>query len=91
MPDLFYLALFIPAMSSSLRPLALPQCSLCARNYLSAGFGELAAPTTALSQQIRGKKKMANTSSAIPVRLLKNVQTFGRKGEADTFYLHIPW
>ncbi|TKA71761.1 hypothetical protein B0A55_08589, partial [Friedmanniomyces simplex] len=68
-------------MSSSFRPRALPHCSSCVRNYLSAGFGELAAPTnTALRQQVRGKKKMANTSSALPVRLLKNVDTFGRKG-----------
>jgi hypothetical protein len=34
-----------------------------------------------LGQQVRGKKKLAkNTSSAVPVRLLKDVKTFGKKG-----------
>lgn len=36
-----------------------------------------------LGQQVRGKKKLAkNASSAVPVRLLKNVKTFGKKGKA---------
>jgi hypothetical protein len=31
--------------------------------------------------QVRGKKKLAkNTSSAVPVRLLKDLKTFGKKG-----------
>lgn len=33
-----------------------------------------------LGQQVRGKKKMVNTSSTVPVRLLKNVKTFGKRG-----------
>ncbi|KAK4902869.1 hypothetical protein LTR27_000808 [Elasticomyces elasticus] len=63
-------------MSSSLRPIASAQCSLTARTYLAAGFPSLSIS----AQQVRGKKKLANTSSAVPVRLLKNVETFGRKG-----------
>ena len=52
------------------------------RNYLSAGFVELGAPTiTAFRQNVRGKKTMAKTSSALPVRLLKHVDAFGRKGQ----------
>ncbi|KAK3067095.1 hypothetical protein LTR53_016242 [Teratosphaeriaceae sp. CCFEE 6253] len=67
-------------MSSSLQFRAAPQCSYCIRRYLAAGFNELATPPTALHQQVRGKKKLANNNNAVPVRLLKNVSTFGRKG-----------
>ncbi|KAK1818213.1 hypothetical protein LTR12_007365 [Friedmanniomyces endolithicus] len=68
-------------MSLPLRPFSRPQCSSCVRNYLSAGFVELGAPTTtAFGLHVRGKKTMAKASSALPVRLLKHVDAFGRKG-----------
>ncbi|KAK4570382.1 hypothetical protein LTR86_002462 [Recurvomyces mirabilis] len=68
-------------MASPLRPRNITQCSACIRSYLTAGFGDLAnPPTTALRQQVRGKKKLANTSSTVPVRLLKDMRTFGRRG-----------
>jgi len=38
-----------------------------------------------LGQQVRGKKKMINTSGTVPVRLLKNVKTFGKRGELCIF------
>ncbi|EMC92927.1 hypothetical protein BAUCODRAFT_77191 [Baudoinia panamericana UAMH 10762] len=64
----------------SVRPRASPQCSACLRSYVWSVFGEPAVPPTALRQQVRGKKKMANLSSTVPVRLLRDVKRFGRKG-----------
>ncbi|KAK3620305.1 hypothetical protein LTR56_023468 [Elasticomyces elasticus] len=61
---------------SSIRPLTGSPCLSTTRTYLAAGFPSLSIS----AQQVRGKKKLANTSSAVPVRLLKNVETFGRKG-----------
>jgi len=57
------------------------------RNYLSAGFIDLGVPTITTSRlHVRGKKTMAKTSSALPVRLLKHVDAFGRKGQQSTRY-----
>ncbi len=79
------LHLHTTTMSLPLRPFSRPQCSSCVRHYLSAGFVELGAPTiTAFGQHVRGKKTMSKTSSALPVRLLKNVDAFGRKGQQFT-------
>jgi len=53
------------------------------RNYAFGGISQAGIGAAGLGQQIRGKKKLAkNASSAVPVRLLKNVKTFGKKGEA---------
>ncbi|KAL1301708.1 hypothetical protein AAFC00_005917 [Neodothiora populina] len=64
-------------MSASLRPSIIPQCSSCARRFTKLGLSEW-RPTS--QQQIRGKKKMVNTGSTVTVRLLKDVDSFGRKG-----------
>ena len=69
-------------MAAPLRPTLLPQCSACVRNYAFGGVSQAGIGAAGLGQQIRGKKKLAkNASSAVPVRLLKNVKTFGKKGE----------
>jgi hypothetical protein len=68
-------------MAAPLRPTLLPQCSACVRNYAFGGLRESSIGAAGLGQQVRGKKKLAkNTSSAVPVRLLKDVKTFGKKG-----------
>ena len=64
-------------MALPLRPLV-PQCSACIRSFTHTSLFD--TPGRALGQQVRGKKKLANTSTTVPVRLLKNVKTFGRKG-----------
>lgn len=70
-------------MAAPLRPTLLPQCSACVRSYAFGGFKEAGIGAAGLGQQVRGKKKLAkNTSSAVPVRLLKDMKTFGKKGEA---------
>ncbi|KAK4542210.1 hypothetical protein LTR36_007058 [Oleoguttula mirabilis] len=66
-------------MALPLRPRAIPQCSACIRSYTFGGIPETISGG-ALRQQVRGKKKLVNTSTTVPVRLLKNVKTFGRKG-----------
>ena len=69
-------------MAAPLRPTLLPQCSACVRNYAFGGSREAGVGAVGFGQQVRGKKKLAkNTSSAVPVRLLKDVTTFGKKGE----------
>ena len=71
-------------MAAPLRRTLLPQCSACVRNYAFGGLNQAGIGAAGLGQQIRGKKKLAkNTSSAVPVRLLKNVKTYGKKGEAS--------
>jgi hypothetical protein len=68
-------------MAAPLRPTLLPQCSSCVCNYAFGGLRESSIGAARLGQQVRGKKKLAkNTSSAVPVRLLKDVKTFGKKG-----------
>jgi len=67
-------------MALPLRPRAIPQCSACIRNYTFGSVSEPAINGSALRQQVRGKKKLVNTSSTVPVRLLKDVKTFGRRG-----------
>jgi hypothetical protein len=70
----------LTAMAAPLRPTLLPQCSACARNYAFGGLREAGSGPAGL-MQVRGKKKLAkNTSSAVPVRLLKDLKTFGKKG-----------
>ena len=70
-------------MTAPLRPTLLPQCSACVRSYAFGGLSQAGFGAAGLGQQIRGKKKLAkNASSAVPVRLLKNVKTYGKKGEA---------
>jgi hypothetical protein len=69
-------------MAAPIRPTLLPRCSACVRNYAFGGLREARIGTAGLGQQVRGKKKLAkNTSSAVPVRLLKDVKTFGKKGK----------
>lgn len=70
-------------MALPLRPRSIPQCSACIRSYTFGALGEPAATHSALNQQVRGKKKLANGSNTVPVRLLKDVKTFGRKGNND--------
>ena len=67
-------------MAAALRPSLLPQCSSCTRRFAEIGFG---AWRPSFQQQVRGKKKLVNKQQphAIPVRLLKDVKAFGRKGE----------
>ncbi|GAB7356437.1 hypothetical protein MBLNU459_g7208t1 [Dothideomycetes sp. NU459] len=64
-------------MSLPLRPSLVPKCTSCARRITNFGLHEW-RPTS--QQQVRGKKKLANTPSTVTVRLLKDVKTFGRKG-----------
>ncbi|KAI7151357.1 hypothetical protein D0869_11547 [Hortaea werneckii] len=67
-------------MALPLRPRSIPQCSACIRTYTFGALSEPAATHSALNQQVRGKKKLANGSNTVSVRLLKDVKTFGRKG-----------
>ncbi|EME41888.1 hypothetical protein DOTSEDRAFT_177289 [Dothistroma septosporum NZE10] len=68
-------------MASPLRTRAIPQCSACIRGYTWTPFVDSkTAPATALGQQIRGKKKLANLSGTRPARLLKDVPGYGRRG-----------
>lgn len=64
------------AMSAPLRPSLLPRCSSCARRVAASAL----RPWSPLQQQIRGKKKLSKLPHTIPVRLLKDVKAFGRKG-----------
>lgn len=64
-------------MSAPLRPSLLPQCTSCARRFTNSGLG--AWPR--FQQQVRGaKKKASNLPQTLPVRLLKDVKAYGRKG-----------
>ncbi|EOD46283.1 Ribosomal protein l9 RNAse h1 [Neofusicoccum parvum] len=63
-------------MSAPLRPSLLPRCSSCARRVAASAL----RPWSPLQQQIRGKKKLSKLPHTIPVRLLKDVKAFGRKG-----------
>jgi hypothetical protein len=68
-------------MALPLRPRAIPQCTACIRSYASATLGDAASPVpSAFRQQVRGKKKLVNTSSTIPVRLLRDVKMWGKEG-----------
>jgi hypothetical protein len=67
-------------MSLPLRPRAIPQCSACIRSYAFGGINEPAIGAPGLGQQVRGKKKIVVAASTVPVRLLKNIKAFGRKG-----------
>ncbi|GAB7363580.1 hypothetical protein MBLNU230_g4151t1 [Neophaeotheca triangularis] len=67
-------------MSSSLRPRVLPQCSSCLRSYALGGQAEGSMRAGAVTQQVRGKKKVAHAPSTVPVRLLRDVKAFGKKG-----------
>lgn len=66
-------------MSGPLRPTLLPQCTSCIRRTTRLGLQEW---RPSQHQQVRGKKKLANIPNSVTVRLLKDVQTFGRKGIA---------
>ncbi|KAI9832935.1 MAG: hypothetical protein M1819_003965 [Sarea resinae] len=64
-------------MASHLGALRIPQCLSCVRQLsgtAGAGF------SSALRQQIRGKKKLARPTSSIRVRLLQDVTRYGRQG-----------
>ena len=63
-------------MAAPLRPLMLPQCTSCTKRLTRSALHDL-RPS---QQQVRGKKKLANTPSNVTVRLLKDTATFGRKG-----------
>ncbi|KAK3705449.1 hypothetical protein LTR37_013266 [Vermiconidia calcicola] len=67
-------------MALSLQGRTTPQCIACLHSYAFGGFMDYAASSLGSRQQIRGKKKMVNNSSTMPVRLRKDVKTFGRKG-----------
>lgn len=69
-------------MSLSMRPTLLPQCTSCLRRISNLGLQEWRS-----GQQIRGKKKLANTPKTVTVRLMKDVPTFGRKGTTRFHYL----
>ncbi|THW51962.1 hypothetical protein D6D21_01226 [Aureobasidium pullulans] len=62
-------------MSFTMRPTVLPQCTSCLRRISNIGLQEWRS-----GQQVRGKKKLANTPTTVTVRLTKDVPTFGRKG-----------
>ena len=68
-------------MALPLRPRTIPQCSACLRTYAFGSTWTAEAATAGFGQQVRGKKKIVNTTSTVPVRLLKNVKTFGKKGK----------
>jgi len=65
----------ISNMSLTMRPTLLPQCTSCLRRISNIGLQEWRN-----GQQVRGKKKLANTPTTVTVRLTKDVPTFGRKG-----------
>ncbi|KAF2723038.1 hypothetical protein K431DRAFT_319173 [Polychaeton citri CBS 116435] len=70
-------------MAAPLRPRLIPQCTSCIRKHAFAGLEEqwLGRTTSSLGQQTRGaKKKASNTTGTLPVKLLKDVPTFGKKG-----------
>ena len=83
-------------MSAPLRPSLLPQGISCARRFSNAGL----RAWSPFQQQVRGKKKASKLPLTLPVRLLKDVKTYGRKGTPGnlsiarlrlTCYLQAPW
>ena len=60
------------------RPSA-PRCTRCLRQLLRRVADSDLRPLQ--QQQIRGKKKMANLKETIPVRLLKDMQSYGPAGK----------
>ena len=68
-------------MASHVRPRPIPRCTSCLKNYAFGSLTDHAAPSLGIWQQIRGKKKLTNSTSNIPVRLRKDVKTFGRRGK----------
>lgn len=64
------------------------QCTDCLRSYAFGGSGQTEGRLQAgiVTQQVRGKKKVVNTPSTVPVRLLKDVKTFGKKGKENHPY-----
>lgn len=70
-------------MALPMRSRLAPTCTNCLQNHLRLLFADASAqPATSLRQQVRGKKKMVNNSGTLNVRLLKDVPTFGQKGES---------
>lgn len=67
-------------MALPLRSRSIPQCTACLRSYAWASAAETGSPFTALRQQVRGKKKMAKADGNVPVRLLKDLTGFGKRG-----------
>ncbi|OQO10751.1 hypothetical protein B0A48_04051 [Cryoendolithus antarcticus] len=68
-------------MSLPFRSRTIPQCSACIRSYAFAAFDELHIANTGIGQQVRrSSKKKAIVATTVPVRLLKGVKSFGRKG-----------
>ncbi|EKG20247.1 Ribosomal protein L9/RNase H1 [Macrophomina phaseolina MS6] len=63
-------------MSAPLRPSLLPRCTSCARRLADSG----SRAWSPFQQQLRGKKQASKLPQTIPVRLLKDVKGFGRKG-----------
>ncbi len=70
----------VASMATPLRPRAVPQCLNCLRRSALGGSTDGAAQSSALRQQVRGKKKMVNNSQFVTVRLRKDVKAYGRKG-----------
>nr|OQO27468.1 hypothetical protein B0A51_06552 [Rachicladosporium sp. CCFEE 5018] len=68
-------------MSLPLRSRTIPQCSACIRSYAFAALDDLSIANTGIGQQVRrSSKKKAVVATTVPVRLLKGVKSFGRKG-----------
>lgn len=65
-------------MAFPLRTRPMPQCAQCLRSYAWAEGSS--SSSTALRQQVRGKKKMAKGDGNVPVRLLKDLAGFGKRG-----------
>lgn len=63
-------------MSAPLRPSLLPRCTSCVRRVTDSAF----RAWSPFQQQLRGKKQASKLPQTIPVRLLKDVKGFGRKG-----------
>lgn len=68
-------------MALPLRTRSIPQCTAGLRSYAWSSVAESSSsPSTALRQQVRGKKKMPKSDGNVPVRLRKDLPGFGKKG-----------
>lgn len=68
----------VMATAARLRPSSIPNCPACARRFIDLGL-------SGLRQQIRGKKKAAkDQTNTVTVKLLKDVDSFGREGKSQS-------
>lgn len=71
-------------MAMSARSTTRLRCPACVSSYgLVVPPNAISLPSNGLRQQIRGKKKMANNSATLLVRLLQDVKGYGRSGTRD--------